>query len=164
MSSISVLKDNNGRPVERVCIENARFIFNTNFQGDPNRDTYKSRERKGNVLIEDEEFAMALRDAGVNVKARFADDPERETQYFVVVKLNFDSWKKPKVYFVSGNTEPRLLDEDTISIVDDADISNVNIIANTYQGQNSEYKSLYVDTMYVEQDLDGDPFFDRYHN
>ena len=57
MSSISVLKDNNGRPVERVCIENARFIFNTNFQGDPNRDTYKSRERKGNVLIEDEEFA-----------------------------------------------------------------------------------------------------------
>ena len=51
-----------------------------------------------------------------------------------------------------------------LTVVDDADISNVNIIANTYQGQNSDYKSLYVDTMYVEQDLDGDPFFDRYHN
>lgn len=162
MSSISVLRDGNGRPVERVCIEDTRFIFATNFQGDPNRDNYKSRERKGNVVI-DEEFAQALMNLGVNVKTRYADDPERETVYYVIVKLNYDSWKKPKVYFVSGQTEPRLMDEESISIIDDADISNVNIIANTYQGQNSEYKSLYIDTMYVEQDLNGDPFFDRYH-
>ena len=52
---------------------------------------------------------------------------------------------------------------------DDIYISRISSVRYTVAvvlpiGQNSEYKSLYVDTMYVEQDLDGDPFFDRYHN
>ena len=34
-----------------LYIENTRFIFNTNFSGDPKRDKYGSSERKGNIVI-----------------------------------------------------------------------------------------------------------------
>ena len=36
-----------------LFVENTRFIFNTNFSGDPNRDKYGSAERKANLVIPD---------------------------------------------------------------------------------------------------------------
>ena len=35
-----------------VYIEDTRFIFDTNFAGDPNRDKYGSDARKANLVIQ----------------------------------------------------------------------------------------------------------------
>lgn len=41
----------------KVNIDNTRFIFDTNFSGDPNRDRYGSSRRRVNVVIPTEEQA-----------------------------------------------------------------------------------------------------------
>jgi len=52
----------------KVNIDNTRFIFDTNFSGDPARDRYGSPKRRVNVVIPTEEKAQQLIDMGVNVK------------------------------------------------------------------------------------------------
>ena len=50
-----------------VSIENTRFIFETNFSGDPRRDKYGDTKRYVNIVIP-EEIACELSDEGFNVK------------------------------------------------------------------------------------------------
>ena len=51
----------------KVNIDNTRFIFDTNFSGDPNRDRYGSSRRRVNVVIPTEEQAQQLIEVGLNV-------------------------------------------------------------------------------------------------
>ena len=147
-----------------ITIENTRFIYKTNFQGDPARDTYGSDARQGNIVIPSYEQAMELMDEGFNVKQTKPreDDEDFELEYYVSVKLNYDSPWPPKVYLVVGNNEPVLLDEDSIREVDEGRVLNVNVILNPYENERTRTKSLYVRTMYVEQDVEADPFAARY--
>ena len=52
-----------------VVLEDTKFIFKTNFAGDPNEDRFRSTKRRGNIIIPDIEMAQALLDAGFKVKA-----------------------------------------------------------------------------------------------
>ena len=67
---------------------------------------------------------------------------------------------------VSGDNEPRLLDEVLISevdaLADSHSVANVKLVANTYKSDNGQFKTLWIDTMYVEQSLDDDPFYSYY--
>lgn len=166
-NSIAILKSANGKPIERVTVEDTRFIFKTNFQGDPRRDEkFGSRECKGNIIV-DEDFARDLMELGCNVRTTNPDE-DGNVQYFVAVKLNFNSWRGPKIYIVSGGNEPRPIDEDTIGLVDSlADkraVANVKLVASTYKADNGKFKTLWIDTMYVEQGVDDDPFYEHYRN
>ena len=49
----------------KVNIDNTRFIFDTNFSGDPNRDRYGSSRRRVNVVVPTQEQAQQLIDMGV---------------------------------------------------------------------------------------------------
>ena len=76
-----------------VSIENTRFIFRTNFSGDPERDSFGSTARKANIIIPDEELALSLRDEGFNVKQTKPREGEEEDyipKYFVSISLNYD--------------------------------------------------------------------------
>lgn len=148
-----------------ISIENTKFIFRTNFSGDPDRDKYGSTVRKGNVIIPDHIQARELIDAGFNVKMtkpREAEDEGFAPKYFVSVIVNYDSERPPKVYLVSGDAEPVLLDEESIAAIDSCYVLNVNVTLNPYYNQRTDRNSLYVKTMYVEQDMEEDPFMDRY--
>ena len=118
-----------------VSIENTRFIFRTNFSGDPERDSFGSTARKANIIIPDEELALSLRDEGFNVKQTKPREGEEEDyipKYFVSISLNYDSEWPPKVYLVTGKNMPVLLDEESIGILDDVDILNVNLDIRPY--------------------------------
>lgn len=148
-----------------IAIENTNFIFATNFAGDPERDRFGSDTRKANVIIPDHEQAMDLMDAGFNVrstKPKPGEEDEFVPVYFVSVNVNYDTDWPPKIYLVSGDAEPRLLDEDSIDILDKCYVLNVNVVLNPYQNQRNGRSSLYVRTMYVEQDIEDDPFAHRY--
>lgn len=56
-----------------VIIEETKFIYKTNFSGDPDRDTYGNTQRKGNLIIPDIEQARRLIDEGFNVKLNKAE-------------------------------------------------------------------------------------------
>lgn len=149
-----------------ICIENTRFIYQTNFSGDPERDRFGSDARRANLIIPDHIQAAELRDAGFNVKQTKPKPGEEEDfipTYFVAVNANYDTDWPPKIYLVSGEAEPRLLDEDSVGIIDKCYVLNVNAVLNPYCNQRTGRNSLYVRTMYVEQDLEEDPFASRYH-
>lgn len=150
-----------------ISIENTRFIFKTNFSGDPARDTYGSDARRANIIIRDPQQAEELLEAGFNVKQtkpREGDDENFETTYFVAINVNYDSSWPPKIYLVSGDAEPLPLDEESIDILDKIYVINVNAVLNPYHNQKTGKCSLYVRTMYVEQDIEDDPFAMKYRN
>lgn len=148
-----------------ISIENTRPIFITNFSGDPERDRFGSEARQLNLVIPDEEQAQELIDEGFNVKQtrpREDDGDDFEPTYYVNVKLNYNSDYPPRVYLVSGDAEPVLLDEESIDMLDRCYILNINVVLNPYHNQRTDRKSLYVRTMYVEQDVEEDPFAHQY--
>lgn len=148
-----------------ISIENTRPIFVPNFSGDPERDRFGSNARQVNLVIPDPEQALDLRDAGFNVKEtkpREDDGDDFEPVYYVNVKLNYNSDYPPRVYLVSGDADPVLLDEESVDMLDRCYILNINAVLNPYYNQRTDRKSLYVRTMYVEQDIEEDPFASRY--
>lgn len=158
-----------------IAVDDTRFIFQTNFAGDPAKDRFADSRRKANLLIPDPEQAKDLIKAGFKVREtrpRPDDDPnDFIPEYFVTVLLKYRNRMNqpvkypPKVYLVSGNQEPVLLDEDSVECIDNMRIKNVNVILNPYEYDPvNNGLSLYVRTMYVEQDLDDDPYAARYRN
>lgn len=144
-----------------VSIENTRFIFETNFSGDPRRDKYGSDKRYANIIIP-EGLASELSDEGFNVRNTNPKDDEYEKTYFVKATVNYDSKYPPRIYLVSGDNRPELLDAESVGVIDTMYIKNVNVILSKYYNIKTDKWSLYVRTMYVEQELDSDPFAARY--
>lgn len=150
-----------------ISIENTQFIFKTNFSGDPARDSFGSDIRRVNIKIPSAMQARDMIDEGFNVKQTKPRDGEEEgfvPEYFVSATLNYDTNWPPKVYLVSGGAEPVLMDEETVGSLDMCYIRNVNVILNPYHNPKTHRSSLYVRTMYVEQDISDDPFAARYRN
>ena len=65
-----------------IAVDDTRFIFQTNFSGDPARDRFADSRRKANLLIPDPEQAKDLIKAGFKVREtrpRQDDDPDTFT-------------------------------------------------------------------------------------
>ena len=152
-----------------IRVDDTGFIFQTNFSGDPRRDNYGSDARRGNIILPDPALARQLIDAGFNVKMSKPREDEEEDftpSYFISVKMNFESAYPPKIYLVSGDSEPVALGEGEMTeldrLNDERSIKNVCAVLNPYENPKTGNKSLYVKTMYVEQDLEDDPYYERY--
>lgn len=148
-----------------ITIENTRFIFDTHFSGDPNLDKFRSTQRYANLVIPDINLARQMIDMGCNVKLTRPKEGEEEgfePRYFVRVVVNYESEWPPKVYLVSGDADPVMMNGDTIGMFDKMWIKNVNVQLNLHPW--TDGISLYVKTMYVEQSLEDDPFAARYMN
>lgn len=145
-----------------VTIENTRFIWQTNFDGDPKRDKFGSDKRCANIVVP-EELALLLIDEGINVRSTMPkDDDDFDRTYFVKATVNYESKFPPRVYLVSGNNEPELLNEENVGLIDSMYVLNVNAILSKYYNPKIDKTSLYVRTLYVEQELNSDPFASRY--
>lgn len=147
-----------------ITIEDTRFIFKTNFSGDPSRDTFGSTERKANIIL-DEETAAMLYDEGFNVKEtkpRPDEEEGWEPTKFVAIKANYNSKWPPKIYLVSNGKPPVLLDEETVGELDYCYVENVDVVCNEYVNEDRGTKSLYIRTMYVTCSTDDDPFNEKY--
>lgn len=146
-----------------VIVENGKFIFDTNFAGDPKKDRFGSDERKANLVIPDIDLARELIDDGFNVrltKPRVGEEEGFVPRYFVKVKLNYKSTWPPKVYLVTDEDKSVLLDEESVACLDDIWVDRVNAVLNRYEGPNG--KSLYVKSMEVYQKVDDDPIGAKY--
>lgn len=146
-----------------VRVDNTRFIFHTNFSGDPKQDRFGSTTRKGNIILP-KELADELASEGFNVKEttpREGEEEDFEPTYFISVTANYASKFPPKIYIVVDG-KPVLLNEETVGEIDHVFVANVNLVCNKFTNQATGKSSLYIRTMYVEQNLDDDPYADLY--
>lgn len=151
-----------------IQIDNTKFIFKTNFAGDPNADSYGSRTRKGNIIIP-EHIAQELLDRGVKVRSTRPRPGEEEgfvPRYYVSIIVNYDSEvaqsRPPRVYLVNERNVPVLLDASTIGDIDHVYVMNVRVVLEVSFNRRYNKTLLYVRTMYVEQDVDVDPYASQY--
>lgn len=154
-----------------INIDDTKFIYETNFTGDPAKDKFGDARRKCNIIIPDPEQAKNMLAQGYRVKATKPgpdDDPEDFVPtHFVQAVLKYrDRYGKelkypPKVYLVNAKDEAVPLDEESVNVLDRIRASNVNVILNGWETDDGG-KSLYIRTMYVEQDFDDDPYAERY--
>lgn len=158
-----------------IAIDNTQFIFRTNFSGNPANDRYGDSRRKANLLIPDPAQAQALIEDGFKVRQtspRPDDDPNTFVPKFYITALLKYRDKNgvpmkypPKVYLVEPEREPVLLNEETVNMIDDIRVKNVKVILNSYEYDPiNGGRSLYIRTMYVEQDLEDDPYAAYYRN
>jgi hypothetical protein len=158
-----------------IAIDDTRFIpyWPTNFAGDATKDRFGDGRRKCDIMIPDPDQAKDLIKAGFKVREtrpRADEDPNTFVpEYFVTALLKYRNRAgvpikyPPKVYLVSGDNEPVPLDEESVDCLDNIRVKNVNVILNPYEYDPANNGlSLYIRTMYVEQDLDDDPYAARY--
>lgn len=143
-----------------ITIDKTRFIFKTNFAGDPTKERYRSTTRYGNIVI-DEDLAMDLRRDGFNVREtspRDTDGPDFKPEYFIKAVAKYDGPYPPKIYLVSGDSDPVLLDKESLVDIDRARIAKVRVVLSPWMNEETRKGSFYIRTMYVEQDIESDPF------
>lgn len=153
---------------QKINIDDTRFIFDTNFSGDPTRDRFGSDKRRVNIVIPTVEQAMDMRAMGINVKETHPN-PERTYDdgftptYYVPVAVNMNSKWPPHVYWITLQGKRLLCTPETIGQLDFIRVKNVCCQANLVEKRNAPGEfTLYADVMYVEQDADPDPYAERY--
>ena len=151
-----------------VNIDDTHFIYTTNFSGDPTRDKYGSARRRVNVVIPTQAQADDLARMGVKVKVT-RPNPERTYEgefvptYFVAVNINMESKWPPKIWWVTPTGARVMCSIDTIGKLDYIRVKNVCCQAKLVENKVKPGEfSLYADIMYIEQDVDYDPYAQRY--
>lgn len=143
-----------------VSIRNAHIIFR-NFSGAESKFN-AAGNRNFCVIIDDEEMVKTLTDDGWNVKILASRDPDEAPKNYIQVKVSFDYYP-PAVYLISGNNKTQL-DEDTIDILDSADIKKIDLAIRPYPWEVNGKTGVkaYLKTMYVT--IFEDEFAEEYRN
>jgi len=146
------------RKIKLFEIPNANLIFR-NFSG--RTDIFGNSKRTFGVKIENEELLNKLMDAGFLIKyLNNGDDPDIP---WLKCTVKFGDYP-PKVWIKSGKEKTRLT-EDTIGILDSADIIDVKLTISPYEWELPTGKkgvTAYVNALYVTVAVDkfAEEFFD----
>ena len=144
-----------------VQIDNARIIYR-NFAGAPSKFN-REGDRNFAVVIEDRDIAEALTEKGWNVKIKPPREEGDEPFMFLPVKVKFND-RGPRVYLQNslGGRNRVTLDEDTVGILDNVDITNVDLDIRPYDWdvQGKTGRTAYLQSICVTQEVDR--FLDRY--
>lgn len=132
--------------IPNLSVENARIIFR-NFAGKEGK--FNPAGKRSFCLLLDEETAERLSDQGWNVKTLAPRDPDDDPQPYVQVAVQFGNYP-PNIYLISGDKKTKL-DEDTVSVLDYAEIENVDLIINPSRWEMSGKSGIkaYLKTLYV---------------
>lgn len=133
-------------------IDDARIMFR-NFRGEGDRFN-REGDRNFVLIIPNEEIADALAKEGWNVKIK---DPREEGDspfMYLPVKVKFND-RGPQVYLITGNRRNRL-DEESVSMLDDIDISSVSMDLRPYDWEvnGKTGRTAYLQSIEVVQEID----------
>ena len=132
--------------VANISVENAKIIFR-NFAGKPSK--FNAEGKRNFCLLIDEESANKFRMDGWNVKYLNPRDPDDKPQPYIQVSVAFDNFP-PNIFLISGGKKTKL-NEDTVSVLDYAEIENVDLIIRPYNWEVSGKSGVkaYVKNMYI---------------
>lgn len=139
-------------------IDEARIIFR-NFSGRGSKFN-RDGDRNFAVVIPDQELADALMEEGWNVRIKPAREEGDSPFMYLPVKVKFND-RGPHVYLKTG-TSLNKLDEETIGILDDVDIMNVDLDIRPYDWEVNDKtgRTAYLQSISVTQEVDR--FYQRY--
>ena len=132
--------------VGNISVENARIIFR-NFAGKESK--FNAKGKRNFCLILDNEDAEKLADIGWNIKYLSPRDPEDPPQAYLQVAVAYENFP-PKIWLISGGKKTEL-NEDTVSVLDYAEIENIDVIVRPYTWEVNGKGGIkaYVKNMYV---------------
>lgn len=145
-------------PRNILQIDDARIIFR-NFRGEGGRFN-KEGDRNFAVVIPNQEMAESLLNdtnqygAGWNVKIKAPREEGDDPFIYLPVKVKFNN-RGPVIYLESGSNRIRLT-EDTVSMLDEIDILNVDMDIRPYDDEinGKSFRSAYLQSMLVRQEID----------
>lgn len=129
-----------------ISIENARIAFR-NFSG--KEGMFNPAGRRNFCVFLDDDVAKELEKDGWNVHWLEPRNPEEDKQAYLQVTISFAKIP-PKVIVITSKNKT-VLEEDSINILDWAEIENVDLIIRPYNWEVSGKKGIkaYVKSMYV---------------
>lgn len=144
---------------DNIRIEGARIGFR-NFSGEEGR--FNPKGRRNFCVFLEEDIAKDMEKEGWNVKWLQPREEGDELQAYLQVKVVFGKIP-PKIVLVTMRGKTRL-DEDTVNILDWAEIQNVDLVIRPYNWEvnGSTGVSAYIKTMYVT--LREDEFESKYYD
>ena len=144
-----------------VAIENARIFFR-NFTGKPGKFN-REGDRSFCVHIEDIEMAKDLKSQGWNIRMTKPRSEEDSPEAYVQVKVSYAKFP-PKVALINGKNKQTYLDEESIQLLDWAEIASVDLILNpsVWNVNGNTGVKAYLKTAYVT--IIEDAFEKKYQN
>lgn len=133
-------------------IDDARIIYR-NFSGEGSKFN-REGDRNFSVIIEDQEEANALIEAGWNVKIRPPRDEDDTPFMHLPVKIKFSDLG-PNIYLKSGSNLVKL-DEESVGCLDNIDILGVDLDIRPYNWEvnGKTGRTAYLHAIRVTQNLD----------
>ncbi len=133
-------------------IEDARIIYR-NFSGVGSKYN-REGDRNFAVIIPNQEICDQLIEEGWNVKIKPPRDTDESPFMYLPVKIKFNN-RGPGVYLVSGKNVQKL-SEDTIDMLDEIDISSVDMDLRGYDWEvnGKTGRSAYLQAINVIQNID----------
>lgn len=133
-------------------IEDARIIYR-NFSGVGSKYN-REGDRNFAVIIPNQEICDQLIEEGWNVKIKPPRDDDESPFMYLPVKIKFNN-RGPGVYLVSGKNVQKL-SEETIDILDEIDISSVDMDLRGYDWEvnGKTGRSAYLQAINVIQNID----------
>lgn len=143
---------NNKLVKSNIVIEGARIGFR-NFGGQEGK--YNPAGRRNFCVFLEEELGKTLEDDGWNVRWLQPRDDQETPQAYLQVAVNFDNVPPKMIMITSGGKT--VLDEDSVSLLDWAEISEIDLIIRPYnwvlhEGTKNEKSGVkaYVKSMYIQ--------------
>lgn len=132
--------------ISNISVENARIIFR-NFAGKESK--FNAKGKRNFCLVLDNDVAEDLKDIGWNIKYLSPRDPDDVPQAYLQVAVAFDNFP-PKIWLITGGKKTEL-NEETVSVLDYAEIENVDVIVRPYiwEVNGKSGVKAYVKNMYV---------------
>lgn len=142
-----------------IVIEGARVGFR-NLSG--KEGNYNAAGKRNFCVFLERDIAIALQNDGWNVRWLKPRDEMEDEQGYLPVEVSFKN-KPPKIVMISGNGK-RNIDEESIHILDWAEIAEVDLIINPYNWEVSNKSGVkaYLKSMYVT--LVEDEFERKYYD
>lgn len=134
-----------------ITIKDAQIIFR-NFRGEGSAYNPVGR-RTFSVVLRDEELVNDLISDGWNIKMLKKREEDDEQAWHLPVRCKFDV-RSPKIYictYPNGKLKKTLLDEDSVGMLDWAELAKVDLIVSPYQWQMNGREGItaYLKVMYV---------------